>query len=141
MSPYDYAKLEWANGIKEMPGPNKNNPRIVWYASFTTLKASDDETPWCSAFICAMAFLAGLQSTKSAAAISWMNYGVDGGGSIGDIAVLKRVGGHHVAFINKPYNKGDRLINLLGGNQGNAVSIEDFKAENLIGIRRFPVLT
>lgn len=138
MTPYEFAKLEWVKDIKEIPGP-ESNPRIVWYASFTTLRATDDETPWCSAFMCAMAFLASQPSTKSAAAISWMNYGIDGDGSVGDIAILKRVGGHHVAFVNKPYAKGDRLINLLGGNQGSAVSIEDFKAENLIGFRRFPV--
>lgn len=140
MTPYEYAKKEWSTGIKETIG-KENNPRIVWYASFTTLKATDDETPWCSSFMCAMAFLAGLQSTKSAAAISWMNYGIDGDGSVGDIAVLKRAGGYHVAFINKPYKKGDSVINLLGGNQGDAVSIKDFKAENLLGIRRFPVLS
>ncbi len=138
MTPYDYAKLEWAKGIKEMAGPKENNPRIVWYASFTTLKATDDETPWCSAFVCAMAFLAGLQSTKSAAAISWMNYGVDGDGSVGDLAILNRSGGHHVAFINKTYTKGDKIINLLGGNQGDAVSIKDFKSENILGFRKFP---
>jgi uncharacterized protein (TIGR02594 family) len=139
MTPYECAKAEWAKGIKEISG-RKHNPRIVWYASFTTLKASDDETPWCSSFMCAMAFLAGYPSTKSASAISWMNYGIDGDGLVGDIVILKRSGGYHVAFLNKPYKKGDKTLNLLGGNQGDAVSIKDFDAENLLGIRRFPVL-
>lgn len=137
MTPFDYARREWGIGVKEISG-KKHNPRIVWYASFTSLKATDDETPWCSAFMCAMAFLAGLPSTKSAAAKSWLTYGLPGDGSQGDIAIFKRSGGHHVAFVNKAFQKGDKVVNVLGGNQGNCVSIMDYKVENLLGFRRFP---
>lgn len=138
LAPYEWAKQEHAKHIREVIG-KENNPRIVWYHSHTTLRATDDETPWCSAFMCACAENAGFKSTRSAAAKSWATYGEEGTGEIGDIAVFKRgTSGHHVAFVNKPYRKGDRLINVLGGNQGNAISAVDYKAENLIAIRRFP---
>lgn len=138
MTPFECAQKEWGIGVKEVSG-KKHNPCIVWYASFTTLKATDDETPWCSSFMCAMAFLGGQPSTKSAAAKSWLNYGLPGDGSKGDIAIFKRSGGHHVAFVNKPFKTGDKVINVLGGNQGNAVSIMDYDAKNILGFRRFAV--
>lgn len=140
LQPYEWAKREWVTGIKEIAGAS-HNPRIVWYHSFTTLGATDDETPWCSAFMCAAAFSAAFKSTRSAAARSWIDYGVAGNGSIGDIVIFKRGSSPtagHVAFIHKTYSVGDRLISVLGGNQGNAVSVANYKAENILAIRRFP---
>lgn len=138
LQPYEWAKREWASNIKEFTGKDKNNPKIVWYHSFTTLRATDDETPWCSAFMCAAAFSAAFASTRSAAAKSWLGYGVEGNGSIGDIAIFKRAGGHHVCFVHKAFKEGDKTVTVLGGNQGNAVSVANYKAENLIAFRRFP---
>lgn len=137
LAPYEWAKKEHREGIKEILG-KENNPRIIWYHSLTTLRATDDETPWCSAFMCAAAFSAGFASTRSAAARSWLGYGVEGNGAIGDIAIFKRKGGHHVAFINSTYQVGDKMIEVLGGNQGNMVGINLYPAGNLLAIRRFP---
>lgn len=137
-TPYDFAKREMGIGVQERPGKGAHNPRIVWYHSFTTLKATDDETPWCSSFMCAMAFLAGLASTKSAAAKSWLTYGLPGDGSEGDIAVFKRTGGNHVAFVAKTFKKGDKVVYVLGGNQGNEISKKNYNASDLLAFRRFP---
>jgi len=136
MAPYEWARKEL--GVHEIPG-SKHTPRIVWYHSFTTLKATDDETPWCSAFMCAAAESTGFKSTKSAAAISWKNYGKEGDGSVGDIAVFSRTGGNHVAFVNKKFTKGDSVVEVLGGNQGNKVSVANYSADRLLGFRRFVV--
>lgn len=137
LQPFEWAKKEWREGIREMAGQKENNPRIIWYHSLTTLKATTDETPWCSSFMCAAAFSAGLPSTRSAAAKSWLEYGEKGDGSEGDIAVFKRKGGHHVAFIYKRLNASDKLVHVLGGNQGNSVSVATYCASDLLAIRRF----
>lgn len=132
------APFKWAQGElgqSEISG-SKDNARIVYYHGFTTLKATDDETPWCSSFMCAAHETQGIRSTRSAAAKSWATWGKEGDGSVGDIAVFKRTGGHHVAFINKKFQRGASVVNVLGGNQSNKVRVSDYDASNLIAIRR-----
>lgn len=136
LAPYKWAKGEL--GVAEIPG-YKNNDRIIWYHSFTTLKATSDEVAWCSSFMCAAAIMGEFPSTRSAAAVSWADYGAIGFGDVGDIAVFKRVGGHHVAFINLPSHKGNEFINCLGGNQSDKVCVKNYNASDLIAIRRFIV--
>lgn len=132
LAPYHLAQKEI--GVSEIVG-SKNTARIVWYHSFTSLHATDDETPWCSSFMCAMAETAGFKSTKSAAAASWRAYGVAGDGSVGDIAVFPRVGGNHVAFVNKKYS-GGATIEVLGGNQANKVCVTNHSTSGMV-LRRF----
>lgn len=138
LSPYIWATKERLKGILEIAGKALNNPRIVWYHAFTTLKATDDETPWCSSFMCAAAESSGFPSTRSAAAKSWLNYGEEGTGEIGEIAIFSRLGGNHVAFINSKYRKGDKNVEVIGGNQKNSVTVSKYPADRLIAIRKFP---
>lgn len=149
LRPYEWAKKEWSANIKELPGKEKNNPKIVWYHSFTTLRATDDETPWCSAFMCAAAVMGGgYPGTRSAAAISWEKYGVEialENAQKGDILIFKRKdaqnpSARHVTFLHDVYMKdGKKVIECLGGNQSNSVCIAKYKVEELVAVRRFPV--
>ena len=134
LEPYRLALKEL--GQKEIPG-HDDNERIVYYHSFTTLKATDDETPWCSSFVCCMSELAGFISTRSARARSWIDFGTQGIGKLGDLAVFTRQSGGHVAFVNKDYMKGADYIECLGGNQNNSVCIKLYPAKNLITFRSF----
>lgn len=134
MGPYNWMKGEL--GQKEIAG-SKDNARIVYYHGFTTLKATDDETPWCSSVMCAAAENAGFKSTRSAAAKSWRTYGAEGDGSVGDIACLTRTGGNHVAFVAEKYKAGSSTIKLLGGNQSNQVKVSSYDASRLVCFRRF----
>lgn len=137
--PFKWAQEELKKGIKEILGRTAHNKRIIWYHAFTLLKATEDEVPWCSSFMNAAAASTGFPYTKSAAAKSWLKYGEEGDGSVGDIAVFTRgETGGHVAFINSPYKKGDKFVEVLGGNQGDTISVAKYKAENLLAIRRFP---
>lgn len=137
LAPYKWAVVEMkTHDTREIPG-KVNNPRIVWYHDHTSLDAADDETPWCSSFMNTAAQETGFESTRSAAARSWENFGDEGDGSIGDIAVFTRQGGGHVAFVNQPYKKGDKTINILGGNQHNCLCVEDRDSSTLLSIRRF----
>ena len=148
LRPYEWAKREWALNIKELPGKEQNNPKILWYHSFTTLKATDDETPWCSAFMCAAAVMGGgFPGTRSAAAKSWEGYGVNvpvEDAKQGDIVILKRQdssnpNARHVAFIHDVEMKsGQKVFVCLGGNQSNSICLAKFAMKNVVVVRRFP---
>lgn len=146
LKPYEWAKRERLLNIKEVAG-KEHNPRIVKYHSFTTLRATDDETAWCSAFMCAAAELNGFKSTRSAAAKSWETYGVEvklEDAQIGDILIFNRKSNQnpnarHVTFLDAKIKEGDKFVQCLGGNQGNMVCVAKYKLDDLIAIRRFPV--
>lgn len=125
-----YAEREL--GVHEIAG-RKHNPRIVWYHSFTSLQASDDETPWCSAFVNAMMKLAGEMGTNSAAAISWKQWGRGlRAFQYGCVCVFTRPGGNHVAF---GLWEDDEGIFCLGGNQSDSVCISRQQKSRLIAMR------
>lgn len=131
------AVAELARDVHELPGA-ADNPRIVQYHATTTLKATDDETPWCSSFVNWCVTQAGLTGTNSAAASSWKYWGHAVGGEdgeirCGDIAVLSRVGGHHVGFVVAIV---ETTVLLLGGNQGNRVSVAPFPVQRIVALRR-----
>lgn len=139
LTPFEWAKAEI--GVLEVLG-KEHNPRILFYHDFTTLDATTDEIPWCASFMCASLENTGYKSTKSARARSYTDYGEEGTGAIGDIAVLKRGKNPeqgHTAFVAKKYTVGDKYIYLLGGNQSNSVCVAKYRAKDLITFRK-PVL-
>jgi len=125
-------------GVREIAGP-VDNPRIVEYHKATTLKASDDETPWCSSFVCWCLEVSGIKSTRSAAARSYLQFGKPvklSEARVGDIVVFKRGNNGwsgHVCFFVK-YENG--YLHCLGGNQDNRVKIGVYGTGQLLGIRR-----
>jgi uncharacterized protein (TIGR02594 family) len=123
-------------GVHEIPGPGAS-PRIVQYDQVTTLKATSDEIPWCSSFVNWCMSRDARLVTGSAAASSWLSYGYGVGLTYGAIAVLRRPGGHHVAFV---IDWDDGAIWLLGGNQSNQVCIRAFSRVNLLDAR-WPMAT
>lgn len=119
-------------GIKEIPGA-RHNATILEMHDTTTLSANDDETPWCSSAMNYWMKLAGRPFTRSAAAKSWLGWGVAlDVPRIGCVVVLKRDGGHHVGLFEGFHNG---RIMLLGGNQSNTVSIDDFDTKDVLGYR------
>lgn len=124
-------------GLKEITGV-RHNRRIVemiaevapWMA-----KTRGDETPWCSAFVNDCMRGSGLEGTGSAAARSWLEWGVECEPRVGCIVVLERPPNPrsgHVAFL--AHDTGGPLI-LLGGNQGNAVSVKKYPRSRVLGYR------
>jgi len=135
MSIYDklYATAENEMGVHELPG-RAQNKKILEYHACTSLKAIDDETPWCSSFINWVCKQNNIQGTNSAAAISWMKWGVPLAKPIpGCIVVFKRPGGNHVALYDVDYSKD--FIRVLGGNQGDQVSISNYRKDRILGYR------
>lgn len=129
---YDTAYAEM--GQTEIAGA-KDNPRIVEYHQATSLKASDDETPWCASFVNWVLKQMGEKGTNSAAAKSFATWGKELAEPVrGCIAVFTRDGGGHVAFVD--HVAGD-MIYCLGGNQSNKVCISAYAKSRLLGYRGF----
>jgi uncharacterized protein (TIGR02594 family) len=121
-------------GTKEITG-DRDNARIVAYHQATTLKATDDETPWCSAFVNYVLREAHAPTTRSALARSWLPGGQTCGERYGAIAVLSRGSRPlqgHVGFL---LDADDTSLWLLGGNQSDAVSVARFDRPRLLGLR------
>lgn len=122
-------------GVKETPGAG-DTARIAEYLRTTTLPgsyASNDETPWCSAFVNWCMIKAGHKGTNSAAARSWLDWGQPIDVPVaGCIAVLSREGGAHVAFYVR-HQVAD--LWLLGGNQADRVCERAYAPGRLIGLR------
>lgn len=121
------------------------NPRILLYHSTTTLKAKEDEIPWCSSFVNWCVTSAGIQGTNSAAAKSWLDWGVACEPKEGAICVIKSkaagsdhatgsASGYHVGFYLK---EEEGRLSLLGGNQADSVKVSSFGlgAYEIVGIR------
>jgi uncharacterized protein (TIGR02594 family) len=122
-------------GVAEVKG-SKHNPRIIDYHFATSLKATEDEVPWCSAFANWCMKQAMIKGTGSASARSWLSWGYKMEKPVvGTICVFKRgtnpVQGH-VGFYA---GEDDHTIHVLGGNQGDKVSIGKYKKTDLLGYR------
>ena len=138
-SPYELALKHL--GEKEIPGSRHNSKIVRWHRIIASW-IYDDETPWCSSFVNAMALEAGMEHTDKINARSWLKVGEhidEADAKQGDVAIFWRVSPNswqgHVGFIHE-YKKGDRFVRLLGGNQSNSVSIANYTASSLLGIRR-----
>lgn len=135
-------------GVREIAG-KADNPMVL---SMLTLDASwpqHDEVPWCSAFVNYIAWLLRLPRSKSLRARSWLEVGrpldiMEEPLAAFDVVVLKRGGGDqpgpevleaqgHVGFYAG--REDDHLL-VLGGNQGDTVSIKPFPTRLLLGMRR-----
>ena len=138
---YDLAKaevgtVEWANG---------NNPKVVAYFKDSgNPGVMDDETAWCAAFVGAMLKRAGIKGTGKLNARSYLDWGTPvarKNALPGDVVIFKRGSSSwqgHVAFFVKDRGA---LIDVLGGNQSNAVNVKGYQAAALLGIRRPPKAT
>jgi len=124
-------------GVREIPG-KRHNPLIVQWSRAILHWVRDDEVPWCSSFMNAVADEAGYIGTGSAAARSWLNVGykVDDP-QPGDIAVFWRVSPSswqgHVGIVR---NVDEKNVWILGGNQSNMVNVAPYPISRLLSYRR-----
>jgi uncharacterized protein (TIGR02594 family) len=122
-------------GEREIAGP-RHNPWIV--RGLAKLKAwwSDDETPWCGFFVAHCMEEVGIPFPKHwYRAKGWVEYGSrlrSTHVAPGAILVFDRAGGGHVGFY---VGESLRYFYVLGGNQGNKVSIVPIAKERCVAIR------
>jgi len=119
------------HGLREIPGRSHNADILGWWERLQ-LPFRDDETPWCAGFANAMVHAAGLPvvGKNRAAALGWRwnAYGKKlNGPALGAVMSITRPGrpgSGHMTFVAGRDAQG-RIMGL-GGNQGNAVSINPY---------------
>jgi uncharacterized protein (TIGR02594 family) len=122
-------------GVRENAAAGQHNQRILEFHTATSLRATEDEVPWCSSFVNWVMVQSGRAGTKSAAARSWLNWGTElKDPRLGSITVIKKKtggadkatgssSGFHVAFF---VSATESHIRLLGGNQSDSVKYSNF---------------
>lgn len=122
-------------GQREIAG-RRHNPLILRWWTLIRAPFTDDETPWCAGFVGGVLEAVGIRSSRSAAARSYREWGqpVTNGPAVGAIVVFSRgpVNGHVGFVVGKAP---DGRLMVLGGNQGNAVSIKPFARARVLAFR------
>ena len=122
-------------GVFEKPGPG-NNARIVEYHASTSIGASDDAVPWCSSFLNWCVEQAGYAGTDSPAARSWLQWGKAIDTPVkGCIVVLERGMASWQGHCGLYMGEDGDSIEVLGGNQGDAVNIRKYPKSKVLGFR------
>lgn len=133
-------------GLREIPGATRNHPAILAALQLDDDWPEDDETPWCSAAMNALAWMLGLPrpEKRALAARSWLTVGrpvrLFGDARIGwDVVILWRgspegTAGHVALFAG--WSPDRRQVRMLGGNQGDEFNVSEYGADRIIGIRR-----
>lgn len=125
--------------VSEVDGP-KSNHRILEYHSATGLKSTSDEVPWCSSFVCWCLRTAWVRGTNSARARSFESWGVAlREPKPGCIVVMWRrsrdSGKGHVGFWLGRHHTARRSVLVLGGNQGDKVSVQGYDEDHVLTYR------
>lgn len=125
-------------GQKEIKGPHHNAHILKWWKDIGA-PFKDDETPWCGAFVGGVLSEVGIKPVKGgASARAWRNMKVKlDKPAVGCVVVFWRGSktgtAGHVGFVVGKDQKGNLMV--LGGNQGDAVTIRPFDTARVLGYR------
>ncbi len=130
-------------GTKELAG-GANSPTIMAWtkeladAGFPVAGYSADSVPWCGLFIAVCMVRAQRTPVDQPLwALNWAKFGEPGGQpELGDILTFKREGGGHVAIYIGEDTQG--TFHILGGNQGDQVSIMRISKARMYSCRQPP---
>lgn len=125
-----------AQGVRERLPNGKPNPLIAEFFQSTKFKTGDANDAWCSAFVNHCMLQAGVPGSGKANARSWLDWGVAiDVPTPGCVVVFSRppqpASGHVAFYVREEQN----WINVLGGNQANAVCIRPYARARLLGYR------
>ncbi len=144
VAPSDDPSIPWFQearrlmGVREVVGPG-NEPQIIDWAKKAGIDYRDDDIPWCGLFVahCVSSTLSGeLLPGNPLGARNWLKFGAPCSPTLGSILVFWRgkIDGWkgHVGF----YAGEDKdAFHVLGGNQGNSVSIVRIARDRLLEAR------
>lgn len=123
-------------GLKEFVGP-QHNPKIIQWSKELGLGNvyTNDEIPWCGLYVAYVCKQTGKEVVKDPLwARNWVKWGTkESIAMLGDVLVFSRGSGGHVGFY---VGEDKKCYHILGGNQGNAVSVVRINKDRCIGIRR-----
>jgi uncharacterized protein (TIGR02594 family) len=132
-------------GTKEIPG-QKSNPIILKMAKEIGVDDiyKNDDTSWCAVFqgyICKISNKPMLEQKgdkynllRAKSFADWGNPVTRDDEMLGDILVFKRPGGFHVGMY---IGESTKSFFVLGGNQGNAITITEIDKSRLSACRRY----
>lgn len=124
-------------GTKEIKGQKHNSTILRWWAAIRA-PFTDDETPWCAAFVGGVLEECGIKSSRSASARSYMKWGrAIPHPVLGCIVVFWRNEVNssfgHVGFVAGVDQRGNLMV--LGGNQKDAVNMAPFSKKRVLTYR------
>lgn len=121
-------------GLHEVKGDTHSPEILAMWKDIKRGGIKNDETPWCAAFVGAMLERAGITSSRFESAKSYLAWGIPlTEPAFGCVVVFSREGGGHVAFVVGRDEHCNLLV--LGGNQGDEVSIKSFQTTRVTGYR------
>lgn len=126
-------------GVRETPGP-VSTPSILKYRLMAKvlLKGDDGAVPWCAIFVNAMLEAVGIKGSRSGMARSFSSWGrwVPADAiPLGAIVVLSSNRGPASGHVGFAVGISSTHVWLLGGNQGDAVSIAPFQRSRIVAVR------
>ena len=132
--------MELANddlGIAEIPGPDSNPKIMQWMQDLGLRGYTDDSIPWCAGYLAHLMQECGAEQTLAAVpnklwARDWLLVPEKCKPQYGAILVFSRGGGGHVALY---VSEDENYYHIIGGNQGDAVSLIRHPKSNLLGAR------
>lgn len=134
-------------GLKEFP-KKRSNPFVLGMLQLDQSWPEDDEVPWCSAFVNFVCWQLRKVRSKSLRARSWLLCGTPVAKELAkigwDVVILAATGQNQPGpeIIAAPGHVGffagyvEDHVYVLGGNQGNAVSVAPFPVASILGVRR-----
>lgn len=138
-------------GLKEAKGPTSNS-HVLAMLQLDAGWVTDDSVAWCSAWVNYIAWLLRLPRSKNLSARSWLTVGtvipLNEAVRGFDVVVLKRGEGDqpgpevlkapgHVGLFSAYEGGGTTgVVWVLGGNQGDQVSLAPWPIGHILGIRR-----
>lgn len=139
-------------GVTEVPGKPSNNEITDWAREITATPEvggwleefyEDDSIPWCGLWMAVVAVRAGGKAfNKCLSARAWADWGDPATRPrLGDVLVFWRgrpegTSGHVGLYVGE--TKDGKYFHVLGGNQGDEVSIVKIPAYRLLAVRRQP---
>lgn len=135
-------------GLKEVAGPGDNPDVVAMFARVGRPDVRHDETSWCAAFVGSCLVEAGVPLAKlppkedRLMARSYLDFGRKvSEPERGAIVVFWRGSpsawtGHVALFLRYVTIDGRRYVEVIGGNQANAVTIARFPVGQVLGYRR-----
>lgn len=125
-------------GVNFIPGEKSNKRILEYFHSCGQDWVTNDETPWCAAFLNFILKKAGMENSGRLNARSFLEIGKETKyPTLGDLVILWRgskegVLGHCGIFISEVEN----TIYILGGNEDGMVKIKGYSSANLLGYRQ-----
>lgn len=123
-------------GQREIAG-RADNPRIMaMFRDAGHPGVDHDEAAWCAGFVGACLHRAGQARSGSLMARSYLNWGTPLDlGRLGAIAVFRRGGNPVLGHVGFLVGEAAGHVFVLGGNQGNAVTVARIAKTELLGLR------